>query len=378
MYLLLSVQSDLSDPYQTDEDSDYQPIDSSENSSESEGGDLAALAPDETAKKSRKRVRNPKSWACNQRKFKRAAGLTYKNVKGNVVLEKKFRNPLCNCNLKCHQKINVEQSKKNFEKFYGLANFDLQTAFIFGQIKVIKKARVYTGRQNSRRQFTRLYYLPNENQSDIKVCKEYFKQTLQISDGRLTRVLQNKSDGIAPTDKRGKHPAANKTSDFKVTEVKAFIERFPVFESHYARQKSGERKYLSPDLNIAIMYKLYKQHSESPVSNHVFRNIFSTHYNLHFHAPITDSCRRCDEFNNKLKVTEGEEKRSLETQKELHLRKADLARQEMKKDGDEAKQPENETAAIAFDLMKTLPTPVLSTGITYYKRQLWTYCLGKS
>lgn len=35
------------------------------------------------------------------------------------------------------------------------------------------------------------------------------------------------------------------------------------------------------------------------------------------------------------------------------------------------------TAVIAFDLMKTIPTPVVSTGITYYKRQLWTYCLGK-
>lgn len=67
----------------------------------------------------------------------------------------------------------------------------------------------------------------------------------------------------------------------------------------------------------------------------------------------------------------------MEAQKELHLRKAELARAEMKKDGEDASERENETVAIAFDLMKTLPVPVLSTGVTYYKRQLWTYCLGK-
>lgn len=48
----------------------------------------------------------------------------------------------------------------------------------------------------------------------------------------------------------------------------------------------------------------------------------------------------------------------------------------MRKDGDIVKTNPNEVTAIAFDLMKTLPTPVLSTGICYYKRQLWTYCLG--
>lgn len=35
-----------------------------------------------------------------------------------------------------------------------------------------------------------------------------------------------------------------------------------------------------------------------------------------------------------------------------------------------------DTTSIIFDSMETLPTPVLFTGITYNKHQLWTYCLG--
>lgn len=34
------------------------------------------------------------------------------------------------------------------------------------------------------------------------------------------------------------------------------------------------------------------------------------------------------------------------------------------------------TTTIAFDLMNSLATPSISTGVAYYKKQLRTYCLG--
>lgn len=59
---------------------------------------------------------------------------------------------------------------------------------------------------------------------------------------------------------------------------------------------------------------------------------------------------------------------------ELHQRKAKAARDGLNHDIQRAKN--NEVSVICFDLMKTLPTPVLTTGICYYKRQLWTYCFN--
>ncbi|CAI6352913.1 unnamed protein product [Macrosiphum euphorbiae] len=69
-----------------------------------------------------------------------------------------------------------------------------------------------------------------------------------------------------------------------------------------------------------------------------------------------------------------DEKAIIENEKQLHHRKSEKAREGMKLDATEAKLNNNITC-IAFDLMKTLATPIVSTGICYYKRQLWTYCL---
>jgi len=54
---------------------------------------------------------------------------------------------------------------------------------------------------------------------------------------------------------------------------------------------------------------------------------------------------------------------------ELHQRKAIGACTGLQNDTEFAKNNPEDVTVITFDLMKTLPTPLLSTGICYYKRQ---------
>jgi hypothetical protein len=122
---------------------------------------------------------------------------------------------------------------------------------------------------------------------------------------------------------------------------------------------------------MAIMYRMYKgKYKESnmkPVSLFVFRHLFNTRFNLHFHKIGKDTCSKCDGYKAK---------KALITERELHHRKAEAARDMKMKNIEEAKQSNGTKAVLTFDLQKTLLTPILSTGSAYCKRQLWTYNLG--
>lgn len=140
--------------------------------------------------------------------------------------------------------------------------------------------------------------------------------------------------------------------------------------------KNPNRNYLAPNLSLGKMYNLYKNEYAEHVSYYIFANVFNHDFNLHFHAPVSDSCRKCDSFKIKIDATEDSNlKEKMIAEREIHQRKAEKAREGLKLDKGVA-MGNNDTTVIAFDMMKTLPTPVLSTGIAYYKRQLWTYCLG--
>ena len=129
------------------------------------------------------------------------------------------------------------------------------------------------------------------------------------------------------------------------------------------------------------MYRMYKgkcqESNMKPVSLFVFRYIFNTKFNLHFHKIVMDTFQKCDGYKAKIDALEdGQAKEALITEQALHHRKAEAAKNKKIKNIEEAKQSNGTKAVLTFDLQKTLPTPVLSTGIAYYKRQLWSYNLG--
>ena len=64
-----------------------------------------------------------------------------------------------------------------------------------------------------------------------------------------------------------------------------------------------------------------------PVSLFVFRYIFNTKFNLHFHKIGKDTCQKCDGYKAKIDaLEEGQAKEALITEQELHHRKAEAAR----------------------------------------------------
>ena len=68
-------------------------------------------------------------------------------------------------------------------------------------------------------------------------------------------------------------------------------------------------------------------------------------------------------------------RKQLKAELELHHRKAEGTYQQLREDSALAQSDPN-TDTLSFDVEKSLPTPLLTTNVIYYKRQLWMYNLG--
>ncbi|KAK5647846.1 hypothetical protein RI129_002738 [Pyrocoelia pectoralis] len=314
-----------------------------------------------------------------QRKAKRNKGLEYINRKGNTVQEKRFKN--CHCRFKCIEKITEEERLANFNNFWKIGSFSAQNAYICGLVKPqeIKQKRP---KNNSRspKICSNKYYL-NLGARSVNVCKQYFLNTFNISDGRMTRAIKKARSTSPGEDLRGKHPPPNKTPTQIIEYIRKHISSFPTYTSHYTRQHNPNRKYLSSNLNIRLMYQLYvekcKNENEKFSSEAMYRKIFHRDFNLHFHTPSKDTCSKCDTWKMKIcSENDMQLKQNYKTEHELHLRKAEKDRASMKEDKVLAILNPDKIYSFTFDLEKDLASPQLSCSIAYYKRNMYVYNLG--
>lgn len=328
----------------------------------------------ESRKRTRKRQRIESEWKQRKRVTDRNSGKSYFTAKNKLVPEKTFCPGICGKE-KCGS-VSLGVRKTMFKSFWEIGSYNLQNAHLCSLVDETPVARhtVTTeppGRKKHRKKdLVRHYHLPTSAGRQL-VCKICFLSTFSISNGRLDRALKNRREnqGIVKTDRRGKHTKHSLPLHIKKS-VTDHIGMFPRYVSHYTRAHQASREFLDPNLNIKSMYKLYVKYCRSksfvPASESFYRQTFNTKFNLSFHQPLKDTCRKCDKF----KVDPSP---ATEIQKELHLRKAEKVR---KKLNNAKENPCDSDISISFDLQKTLLTPYISTGEAYYKRQLATYNLG--
>ncbi|XP_037025826.1 uncharacterized protein LOC119067135 [Bradysia coprophila] len=208
----------------------------------------------------------------------------------------------------------------------------------------------------------------------IDVCKTALLKTLQIGPGRITVALKKLSNEKF-VDERGKAICGwNKFPSAKREEVKNHISSFPKYVSHYTRNQT-KSKFLHSSLNLGIMYRLYKEKFQNPVSKSFYKKVFYEDFNLRFKVAKKDTCKKCDYCFVKSKTAVGIDRQVNDEWHKSHVDRADFLRKKMNDDLERAKI-DDEIETLTFDLQKVLVLPKVPTNIVYYLRQLNLYNFG--
>lgn len=329
----------------------------------------------------RKRKREPKSWTREIRKKNLNEGKEYQSVKGKTVQAKSLK-PACRCRSKCYERFSELERETLFADYYSMKK-EAKNQFIAGLVNEKEKSRqrVRDGRVlESRRKFTRQYFLPKSGEH-ILICQQMFLNTLDLTVKKVRVVVMKKrrsTSGVCLDDQRGKHGNQPKTSAEARKIILDHIKMFPAFESHYSRSHTS-KKYLSSELSISKMFRLYTDHCKEkniqPESEYYYRQMFVQNFNYQFKKPKNDTCAKCDKLEMIKRSTENEEEKlKADDLKTKHLDLAETAYNQKKCDKNLSLK-EKGLAVISFDLQKCLATPYLVNGVSFYKRQLWTFNL---
>lgn len=231
----------------------------------------------------------------------------------------------------------------------------------------------------SRRSHSFSYCLFMPGGSDVRVCLKTFCNTFAVTPRRVQllgeKILAGKMD---MSEKRGgaRHSFSNKTA--WTNKIMEHIASFPTYESHYARVKTPNKRFLSPDLTVSRMYRAflekyyaeYQPPNKPPVTRQWYNEIFLSKFNLAFARPKVDTCSTCDSLAVKIKSGE----KAAVTEQELHHRRAEAATKAMSSETKNANT--SDFYVISFDMQQQMYIPQLTHSEMYYSQQLSVCNLG--
>ncbi|XP_063395437.1 uncharacterized protein LOC134680272 [Cydia fagiglandana] len=235
------------------ESSSSRSSDSGNSSSDSEHSSHS----DTPKKRGRKKSRNPENWKQNKVQKLRNSGQPYTSMSASCKsFPGRSIKPFCthNCKHKCSEQINEETRSALFNSFWQLADLYKQRAFISACMVDVQPKYRYTNAENPR-SYNKAYYFTVENRR-IRVCKLFFKNTLDITD-RMIQTTKNKHDGngFLQDDLRGRHENHKKISEELVNGIKEHISSIPHIESQYLKKTALREYYIDGSKTIVDLYK---------------------------------------------------------------------------------------------------------------------------
>jgi len=328
-----------------------------------------------------------------------------KRKKFGTLLEadKKLRNSTYETGTDCRCKryqcfTNVLENDRNtlIRDFNNLGDRNAQNSYLAGLIGVhsVKRRRPRFGEQEAllhNYSYTYKVRVVRENSlDDIPVCIKGFMSIFGITGRRVQTIRESLAlTGQAPVDQRGKHRnrGKSKLSTDIYDAMNIFFSSLKGRKAHYCL-KDTNKIYLPEHLNIKKLLALFLENNPGmEISYEKFREHFTTNFNISFGYPRTDTCSTCDALKAKeesidkakINTNDAEELhqldaqlKTLQTKRELHLKKADWFYR-IKRNAKKQARKNEKIAAIAIDYGKNLPIPNISTNDVYYRRQLSFY-----
>lgn len=321
------------------------------------------------------------NWPRNKKKRKRAQGKGYV-AKNNVeVPAKKFVHIVHCCHRNCHQKLNLEKQKEKFKSFYTLTKED-QDTFLMSCIEKVELTVAKTNPISKKRNYSWNYHIHNEKQIKERVCKSFLQNLYQVTESRICTVLQFcKQGALVATENRGKH--SNRPNRIQVDVWKMIEDHwasFPSKKSHYCAKKTEKKYFDNPDLNVKVLYELFKEDfknktgKDATLKYDTYYRYFRENSKYSFRSPKTDICDFCAKCKVKLNADPDD---PCKEAFRCHLEKVKKYNELRKKYVLDKENNNNnvysDTLVLEFDYAQNLALPKLNINSSYYKRILNLY-----